>query len=129
MSNDPTWQGLGRGMLVLAALWWAWSAYAWLTNEIEADEDLPRLAMFTSMTAMLIAALAVPDAFGDDGVIFGCAYFVVRVMHIVLFAQATPHLDVQAAITRLGRTAIPGAALLIAAGFLDGPLQPALWGV
>jgi low temperature requirement protein LtrA len=98
MSNDPTWQGLGRGMLVLAALWWAWGAYAWLTNEIEADEDLPRLAMFTSMTAMLIVALAVPEAFGDDGVIFGSAYFVVRLMHIVLFAQATPHLSVHDAI-------------------------------
>jgi low temperature requirement protein LtrA len=127
MSNDPTWQGLGRGMLVLAALWWAWGAYAWLTNEIDADEDLPRLAMFTSMTAMLIAALAVPNAFGDDGVIFGCAYFVVRVMHIVLFAQATPHLAVHEAIVRLARTAIPAPALLIAAGFLDGPVQAALW--
>ncbi len=127
MSKDPTWRGLGRGMLVLAALWWAWGAYAWLTNEIDADEDLPRLAMFTSMTAMLIAALAVPNAFGDDGVIFGCAYFVVRVMHIVLFAQATPHLDVRHAIARLARTAIPGPALIIAAGFLDGPAQAALW--
>jgi low temperature requirement protein LtrA len=127
MSNDPTWQGLGRGMLVLAALWWAWGAYAWLTDEIDADEDLPRLAVFTSMTAMLIAALAVPNAFGDDGVIFGCAYFVVRVMHIVLFAQATPHLSVRDASFRLARTAIPAPALLIAAGFLDGPAQAALW--
>jgi low temperature requirement protein LtrA len=127
MSNDPTWQGLGRGMLVLAALWWAWSAYAWLTNEIDADADLPRLAMFTSMAAMLIAALAVPNAFGDDGVIFGCAYFVVRVMHIVLFAQATPHLEVHDAIVRLARLAIPAPALLIAAGFLDGPVQATLW--
>jgi low temperature requirement protein LtrA len=127
MSDDPTWQGLGRGMLVLAALWWAWSAYAWLTNEIEADEDLPRLAMFTSMTAMLIAALAVPDAFGDDGVIFGCAYFVVRAMHIVLFVHATPHLEVHDAIARLGWTALPASALLIAAGFLDGPVQAGLW--
>jgi low temperature requirement protein LtrA len=83
--------------------------------------------MFTSMTAMLIAALAVPNAFGDDGVIFGCAYFVVRVMHIVLFAQATPHLAVHEAIVRLARTAIPAPALLIAAGFLDGPVQAALW--
>jgi low temperature requirement protein LtrA len=114
-------------MLVLAALWWAWGAYAWLTDEIDADEDLPRLAVFTSMTAMLIAALAVPNAFGDDGVIFGCAYFVVRVMHIVLFAQATPHLSVRDASFRLARTAIPAPALLIAAGFLDGPAQAALW--
>jgi low temperature requirement protein LtrA len=127
MSDDPTWQGLGRGMLVLAALWWAWGAYAWLTDEIDADEDLPRLAMFTSMTAMLIVALAVPDAFGDDGVIFGCAYFVVRQMHIVLFAQATPHLSVRDASFRLARTATPASALLIAAGFLDGPVQAAFW--
>jgi low temperature requirement protein LtrA len=127
MSDDATWQGLGRGMLVLAALWWAWAGYAWLTNEIDADEDLPRLAMFGSMGAMLIAALAVPDAFGDDGVIFGCAYFVVRAMHVVLFTQATPHLSVHDAMARLARTAIPAPALLVAAGFVDGPVQAALW--
>jgi low temperature requirement protein LtrA len=23
MSNDTTWSGIGRGLLVLAALWWA----------------------------------------------------------------------------------------------------------
>lgn len=127
MSEDPTWQGLGRGMLVLAALWWAWGAYAWLTNEIDADADVPRLAMFVSMTAMLIAALAVPHAFGDDGVLFACAYFVVRAMHIVLFAQATPNVAVHEAAVRLARTAIPAPALLIVAGFLDGPAQAALW--
>jgi low temperature requirement protein LtrA len=127
MSDDPSWQGLGRGLLILAALWWAWAAYAWLTNEIDADEDVPRIAMFASMTAMLIAALAAPNAFGDDGVIFGCAYFVVRVMHIVMFAEATPNLAVHEAAVRLARTAIPAPVLLIAAGFLDGPAQAALW--
>ncbi len=127
MSDDPTWQGLARGMLVFAALWWAWAAYAWLTNEIEADEDLPRLVMFTSMTAMLFAALAVPASFGDDAVIFGCAYFVVRLMHVVLFTHATPHVTAHDAMARLAWTAIPAPLLLIAAGFLDGPLQAALW--
>ena len=127
MSHDTTWERLGQGMLVLAALWWAWGAYAWLTNEIDADADLPRLAMFVSMTAMLIVALAVPNAFGDDAVIFACAYFLVRVMHIVLFAEATPDLGVHEAAVRLARTAIPAPALLIAAGFLDGPVQAALW--
>jgi low temperature requirement protein LtrA len=127
MSDDPTWQGLGRGMLDLAALWWAWGAYPWLTNEIDADADLPRLAMFGAMVAMLIAALAVPTTFGDDGVIFACAYFGVRAMHIVLFAQATPHLAVHDAAVRLARTAIPAPALLIVAGFLDGSAQAALW--
>src|SRR5215218_10167196 len=65
MSAEPTWQGLGRGMLVLAAVWWAWAAYSWMTNAIRADEGIARLAMLTAMAAMLIAALAVPQAFGD----------------------------------------------------------------
>jgi low temperature requirement protein LtrA len=26
MSENPTWEGLGQGMLVLAALWWSWGA-------------------------------------------------------------------------------------------------------
>ena len=28
MATDPTWQGLGRGLLVLAVLWWSWGGYA-----------------------------------------------------------------------------------------------------
>jgi low temperature requirement protein LtrA len=127
MSEDPTWEGLGQGMLVLAALWWAWGAYAWLTNTIDAEEDRARLAMFVSMAAMLVAALAVPHAFGDDGVLFGCAYFVVRVMHIVVYAEATDDVGVREGVKRLARTAIPGPALLIVAGFLDGAPQAALW--
>lgn len=127
MSDDPTWAGIGRGLLVLAALWWAWGAYAWLTNEIDPQEGSARLAMLGSMAAMFVAALAVPGVFGDDGVLFGIAYFVVRALHIVLFAEATPHLDVRQAAFRLARTAVPAPALLVVAGFLDGGAQIALW--
>ena len=127
MSVDPTWEGVGKGMLILAALWWTWGAYAWLTNEIDPDEGSSRLAVFGAMAALFVAALAVPHAFDTDAVLFGLAYFAVRLMHIVLFAEATPHLDVRQATFRLARTAIPGPALLIVAGFLDGGAQIACW--
>ncbi len=127
MSDDPTWEGIGRGMLILAALWWAWGAYAWLTNAIDPNEGSARIAVFGSMAAMFVAALAVPHAFDTDAVLFGLAYFAVRVLHIVLFAEATPHVDVRQATFRLARTAIPGPALLIVAGFLDGWVQIAVW--
>jgi low temperature requirement protein LtrA len=48
-------------------------------------------------------------------------------MHVVLFAQATPHVSVHDAMARLARTAIPASVLLIVAGFLDGSAQAALW--
>ena len=35
MSNDPSWRGVGHGLLVLAAIWWVWTGYAWLTNSLE----------------------------------------------------------------------------------------------
>jgi low temperature requirement protein LtrA len=127
MSDDPTWAGVGKGLLILAALWWAWGAYAWLTNEIDPNEGSARLAVFGAMAAMFVAALAVPHAFDSDAVLFGLAYFAVRAMHIVLFAEATPHVDVRQATFRLARTAIPGPALFIVAGFLDGWAQIALW--
>ena len=60
MAHDPTWAGLGEGMLILAAVWWAWAAYGWLTNAIDPDENLNRLAMFSAMAAMLIVSLSIP---------------------------------------------------------------------
>jgi low temperature requirement protein LtrA len=59
LADDPTWHGLLRGGLVLAALWWAWTTYSWLTSTIDVDEGGVRLTVLASMAAMLVAALAV----------------------------------------------------------------------
>ena len=61
LSSNPTWGGLLQGLIVLAALWWAWAAYAWLTNTLNPEEGIVRLAMFAVMASMLIVALAVPE--------------------------------------------------------------------
>ena len=127
MSHDPTWSGLGRGMLVLSALWWAWAAYAWLTNYIAAEEDRERLLMLAVMGAFLIAALATPEAFGDHALEFAIAYAAARWLHIFIFAEANEDIDARQAIRRLARTALPAPALLIVAAFLDGTAQTVVW--
>jgi low temperature requirement protein LtrA len=127
MSADPSWTGLGQGMLILAALWWAWAAYAWLTNYVAAEEDRERLLMLAVMGAFLVAALAVPRAFGDDALVFAVAYAAARWLHIFIFAEANEDIDASQAIRRLARTALPAPALLIVAAFLDGTAQALLW--
>jgi low temperature requirement protein LtrA len=127
MSNHPTWEGLGQGMLVLTALWWAWGAYAWLTNYIAADEGLERLLMFAVMGAFLIAALAVPEAFGDDALVFAIAYAVARWLHIFMFAEANEDVDTGQAIVVLARTALPAPLLLIVGALLGGTAQAVIW--
>src|SRR6516164_8461002 len=32
LSRDLSWSGFGRSMLVLALVWWAWSAFVWAAN-------------------------------------------------------------------------------------------------
>ena len=65
MAKAPTWEGLAQGMLVLAVLWWAWVGYAWLTSVVDPEEGGVRIVMFAAMAGLLIAALCVPEAFGD----------------------------------------------------------------
>ena len=127
ISNSPTWEGLGQGVLVLVALWWAWGAYAWLTNYIAADEGVERLLMFAAMGAFLVTALAVPEAFGDDALLFAIAYAAARWLHIFIFAEANDDADTGPAIVRLARTALPAPLMLIAAAFLGGTAQAVIW--
>jgi low temperature requirement protein LtrA len=127
MGDNLSWAGLGQGMLVLATIWWTWSAYGWLTNTIDPEEVVARLTMFVAMAAMLVVALATPGAFGDDGILFACAFFIVRSIHILLYAYGSPTVDVRQAVKGL----IPGVSiacgLLVVAGTQDGAVQAALW--
>jgi low temperature requirement protein LtrA len=128
VSADPTWSGLTKGLLVLGVLWWAWAAYAWLTNTIDPDEGVVRIAMLGAMAAMLITSLAVPDVFGDDALLFAFAYAFVRVMHLVLYALAgRGDRDLLAAIGRLAVGSAIGVGLLFVAAGLDGRAQVGVW--
>ena len=129
LADDPTWGGLLRGIMLLGALWWGWAAYAWLTNTLNPEEGAVRLAMFAAMAAMLIVSLAVPNAFGTDGVAFGVAYFIVRALHLVLYAIAgRGDRDLLRAVLRVAPSAVLGPALLVIAGLYDGVPQLVLWG-
>ena len=127
---DPTWAGLAKGLVVLAVLWWSWTAYAWLTNTINPEEGEVRLVMFAAMGAMLIASLAVPDVFADDALLFACAYAFVRLAHLVLYTVAGwGDRDLLGAVARLGVGTVIGVGLLFVAAALDGPAQLTVWTV
>jgi low temperature requirement protein LtrA len=73
LSDNPTWSGLGHGLLILGVLWWVWAAHAWLTNTVDPGVGAVWGAMLVAMAATFVAALTVPDAFGSHGVLFGVA--------------------------------------------------------
>ncbi len=126
--DHVSWGGLGRGVLVLAVLWWAWASYAWLTNTIDAEAGPAMAVILIAIGAMFVAALAVPEAFTTHRLVFGLAFFVVMLMFVGLFAVAGhDEADLLAAVVRMSRTTLAGAALILAAAFVDSGLRPALW--
>jgi low temperature requirement protein LtrA len=128
MAHDLSWTTIGQGLLVLAALWWGWAAYAWLTNHVAGDEGRARVVVFVALGAMVLVALAVPDAFGDHALLFALAYLVMRLAHLGLYWVASSEdPEVHIAVARLLPTGIGGPLLLVAAAFADGTLQAALW--
>jgi low temperature requirement protein LtrA len=128
LSDNPTWSGLGHALLILGVLWWAWAAYAWLTNTVDPGVGAVWGAMLIAMAAMFVAAIAVPDAFGSHGVLFGVAFLIVNVMHLTLYAlSARGDPDLLAAILRTAPSALVGAALIVVAGFVGGGLKAMLW--
>jgi low temperature requirement protein LtrA len=122
--------GVLQGLLVLALLWWTWSAYAWLGNQARADTGVVRAAMAVAMAALFVVALTVPEAWHDaEGGLYGPlvlvgAYLVVRCLHLSVYtlaARGDPGLRRQLAISWVPTLA--GAALLIAGALLGGGLQ------
>ncbi len=129
MAENPTWEGLFQGVLILGVLWWAWVGYAWLTSVVDPEEGAVRFAMFGAMAALLVASLCVPDAFGDRAFLFACAYGVVRVSQVVLLYMAGRDDPVlrHSVWTGLSWSTAIAIGLLMAAAATDGAVQGALW--
>jgi low temperature requirement protein LtrA len=125
--EEPTAFGVLRGLLVLALLWWAWGAYAWLTNAVDTNGAAARVVVLAAMGTMLVVAVAVPQASGRDALAFALGYLVVRVLHLVLYAVAGG--ANRAAILRLAPGNLFASVLLIVGVFLPIGIQVALWGL
>ena len=128
MSHDPTWRGIGRGLVVLGLLWWSWVGYAWLTSVVDPDEGGVRLVLFAAMAALLVTSLCVPDAFGDLGLTLALAYGGVRVAHIALFVLASrDDPGLRQAVAGLAVSTAIGVGILVVGSFFDGQARCAIW--
>jgi low temperature requirement protein LtrA len=128
LSHDLSWAGLGRSMLVLALVWWAWSAFVWAANAQDTGSPALRLALLLAMVLTFVAGLAVPHAFDDEALVFAATYAGVRLLHLALYADASRKGNASwAAIAGFAITVLIGMALLVAGALAGGGAQAALW--
>jgi low temperature requirement protein LtrA len=129
LAQRLSWAGAGRSMLVLALIWWAWSAFVWVTNAYDPEAPQLRAVLVAAMILSFVVALAVPGAFGDEATTFVLAYAGVRLLHLGLYVDAARRGSASlATIVRFGAAVLVGLALLVAGAQLDPePWRVVLW--
>jgi low temperature requirement protein LtrA len=128
LSRGLTWQGFGRSMLVLALVWWAWSAFVWVANAEDAESPVFLMTLLAALVLIFISGLAIPHAFGDRATLFAITYAGVRFMHLGLYAHSAHHGHAAwEAIAGFSLTVTAGMMLLIAGSLLALSWQIALW--
>jgi len=110
-----------RVLLIFGVLWWMYGGYVWLSNARTPSRTPERLLMLTGMAGFLVMGLAIPDAFGRDGVALGVGYLIVVVIHGWLYQRVNRN------IARVTPFNLAAALLVIAAGVVEGPAGYALW--
>lgn len=127
--GDPSPTGYGRAALALLALWWAWAGYTWLINTFDTANVWHEAIVIAAMAAMLVAAAALPAAFGSGALVFAVALLTVRLIHVVKFVALSAHEDaaLRQSTRRIAPAFVAAPACIVAAAFVDSPGRELLW--
>lgn len=133
-AQAPTQLGLAHSLVLLLLLWWPFTNYAWLANQVRADVGLVRAGNALVMAAMFVAALVLPGAWrhGTQSLAapmtLALLYIAVRAVYLALVwhisagnARLRASLRLRVIPISLGWT-----ALLFGAVF-GGAMQTLLW--
>lgn len=121
---DHSWAGVGRALVVLIPVYWCWVGSTVLANTREIDRPLSRIGLFAIALCGLFLALALPQAYGSRGLLFGAAYLGARWL---LLGQVVHGRGV--VIGPMGVGALVTGPLLLVGGFVHGDARTALWAV
>jgi low temperature requirement protein LtrA len=121
LSHDVSVAAGFRVLLIFGVLWWMYGGYVWLSNARVPSQTPERLLMLLGMAGFLIMGLGIPDAFGRDGVAVGVGYLIVVVVHGWLYQRVNRN------IARVTPFNLVAAALVIAAGVIEGAAAYGLW--
>jgi low temperature requirement protein LtrA len=127
LADDLSLRGIVRVVLILGVTSWMYGGYAWLTNAVAPTTRFRRTLMLIGMGGFLAIALAIPDAFGANGWLFGLGYFVVNAVHSGLFIVAGGPGSARA-MAKLAPFNFTSATLVLVGGFLPGWWRYAAWG-
>jgi low temperature requirement protein LtrA len=125
-----TIRGALEALLLLSVVWSAWVGTTWVTNWFDPDRLLVRLMLVAVMLASLLMSVAIPEAFGERGLMFAAGYVAIQVGRtaFVLVALGGTH-PLSRNFQRVLSWYVASGALWILGGLLEGESRYVLWGL
>jgi low temperature requirement protein LtrA len=132
-AHRPTPLVLAQGLVLLLLLWWPFTTYTWLANQVRADVGLVRAGMLVVMAAIFVAAMVVPAAWRhsnrvlDAPLIVALAYIVIRALHSALYLHVTRDRRLRVQLLLFTIPMALGWIPLVLGAVLGGTAQILLW--
>src|ERR671917_1913455 len=134
--GHPTVRGALEILFLLLVVWWSWQYTTWFTNWFDPGVLSVRLLLGGVMLASLVMSVAIPEAFGERGLMFALAYVAIQVgrtgFAVVALAGspgASDRTSRNLAMTfrRILCWFAASGVLWVAGGLLEGGARYALW--
>ncbi|ADP83590.1 low temperature requirement A [Pseudofrankia inefficax] len=125
---DLSWPGAARATFMLVAIYWAWNYTTWMANWFDPRTVAVRLVLVFVMMASLLMAIAVPDAFGERGLLFAASYVALQVVRNVFVVAVCPTSAFRRNFGQILAWSLLTAPPWIVGAFVDGDARWGLWG-
>ena len=126
--HHSSWIGAFQTLILWFAVWLGWQYSCWVTNWFNPENPRLRFILFLSMLLALVMAAAIPDAFGDRGLIFAACYASMQVGRTIFIVISLDRDDPLAAnYRRMATWLIISACFWIAGGLAEPNARLMLW--
>ena len=126
LASDHSWAGLLRALVVFVPVYWMWVGTSIQTNLRDTSGPGLQVTIFAVALAAVFMALALPEAYGDLGLLFACAYWAGR----LVLGSSLLRRSAQGAAARLNPHTISifvTGPLLVVGALLPSGAREALW--
>ncbi|OCC04153.1 hypothetical protein BA190_14825 [Labrys sp. WJW] len=123
-----SWGGALQTLVLWFAVWLAWQYTCWFTNWFDPEKTPVRICLFALMALGLAMAAALPEAFGERGLVFAICFAAIQVgrtaFAVFSLGAGTP---ISRNFQRMIGWNLIAACIWIAGGLAEGEARIALW--
>ncbi|ODT22489.1 MAG: hypothetical protein ABS35_14700 [Kaistia sp. SCN 65-12] len=128
--HNLTFSGVVETLVLWFAVWLGWQYTCWVTNWFNPETPAVRSLLFAVMLLGLLMTSAIPEAFGDRGLVFASAYVAIQVGRTaVILAMLGRDSPLTPNFRRMFGWLVISGVFWIAGGLAEGHWRLALWAV